>query len=93
MNCLKYFQAISARTSPLRHDDSKSLIVRAYSIYGLGFVGKGSDIPMIEASLVEAKKMSATNPEDREALGLIDGTTSVTLEQVRRKPGQKNDRR
>jgi len=45
-----------------------------------------SDIPLIEASLVEAKKMTATIPEDREALDLIDETTRETLGQIRGKP-------
>ncbi len=71
----------------------KSLMVRTYSIYALGFVGKASDIPMIEASLIEAKKMTATVPHDREVLGLIDETTRETVQEIRRKTGQENGRR
>ncbi len=71
----------------------KSPMIRAYSIYALGSVGKSSDIPMIEASLIEAKKMSATIPEDREALGLIDETARVTLQEIRRRTGQEDGRR
>jgi len=71
----------------------KSPMIRAYSICALGSVGKASDIPMIEASLIEAKKMSATIPEDREALGLIDETARVTLQKIRRKTGQEDGRR
>ncbi len=71
----------------------KSLTVRTYSIYALGLVGKASDIPMIEASLVEAKKMTATIPQDQEVLGLIDETTRETLQEIRRKIGQENGRR
>jgi HEAT repeat protein len=70
----------------------ESLMVRTYSIYALGFVGKASDIPMIEASLVEAKKMTATIPQDREALGLIDETTRETLERIRQRSGQGDGR-
>jgi HEAT repeat protein len=71
----------------------KSLMIRAHSIYAMGFVGKPGDIPMIEASLIEAKKTTASIPEDREAMGLIDETTRETLEQIRRKPGQEDGRR
>ncbi len=71
----------------------KSPMIRTYSIYALGFVGKASDISMIEASLVETKKMSATLREDQEALDLIDGTTGVTLQEIRRKGGQEDGRR
>jgi len=71
----------------------KSLMIRAYSIYALGFVGKTTDIPMIEASLVESKKMSATIPADREALGVIDETTRETLEQIRKRSGQEDGKR
>ena len=71
----------------------KSPMILAYSICALGSVGKASDIPMIEASLIEAKKMSATIPEDREALGLIDETTRLTLEEIRRRTGQEDGRR
>jgi hypothetical protein len=67
--------------------------LEAETIYALGFVGTIRDIPLIEASLVEAKKMSATLPEDREALGLIDETTRETLEQLRRKPVQRDGKR
>jgi len=65
----------------------KSPMIRTYSIYALGFVGKASDISMIEASLVETKKMGTTLPEDQEALRLIDETTRVTLQEIRRKAG------
>lgn len=65
----------------------KSLLIRAYSIYALGFVGERKDIPLIEASLVEAKKITPDTPEDREALGLIDETTREALEQIRRRSG------
>ena len=68
----------------------KALLVRAYSIYALGFVGKKSDIPMIEASLIEAKKMSPAIPADRETLGLIDETTREALQQIRRTSGQED---
>jgi hypothetical protein len=71
----------------------KNLMVRLYSIYALGFVGKTSDIPMIEASLVESKKMTTGIPVDREALGLIDETTRKTLEQIRSKSQQKDGKR
>ena len=71
----------------------KSLTIRTYSIYALGFVGQMSDIPLIEASLVEAKKINPTNPTDRETLGLIDETTRQTLEQIRKKSGPKNGKR
>ncbi len=71
----------------------KSLMVRTYSIYALGFVGKASDIPMIEASLVEAKKMTATIPQDQEALDLIDETTRETLDQIRKRSGQEDGKR
>ena len=70
----------------------KNLMIRAYSIYALGFVGKASDIPMIEASLIESKKMTASIPADRKALGLIDETTRETLEKIRRKSGQEDGR-
>ena len=71
----------------------KSLMVRTYSIYALGLVGKASDIPMIEASLAEAKKMTATIPQDQEALDLIDETTRETLGQIRKRSGQENGKR
>jgi HEAT repeat protein len=71
----------------------KSIMVRTYSIYALGFVGKPSDIPMIEASLVEAKRMTATIPRDREILGLIDETMRETLEHIRKRSGQGDDKR
>ena len=71
----------------------KSLMVRTYSIYALGLVGKASDIPMIEASLVEAKKMTATIPQDQEALDLIDETTRETLFQIRKRSGQEDGKR
>jgi HEAT repeat protein len=71
----------------------KSLMIRAYSIYALGFVGKDSDMPMIQASLNEAKKMTASIPTDTEALGLIDETTRETLEQIRKRSGQQNGKR
>jgi HEAT repeat protein len=71
----------------------KSIMVRTYSIYALGFVGKPSDIPVIEASLVEAKRMTAIIPQDREILGLIDETTRETLEQIRKRSGQGEGRR
>jgi hypothetical protein len=70
----------------------KSPMIRTYSIYALGFVGKASDIPMIEASLVEAKKMTATSPEDREALDLIDETTREARQEIRSKAGQEDGR-
>ncbi len=71
----------------------KSLMIRAYSIYALGFVGKAGDIAVIEGSLVESKQMSATIPEDRETLGLIDETTRETLEQIRGKQRREDGRR
>jgi HEAT repeat protein len=71
----------------------KSLVIRAYSIYALGFVGKDSDMLMIKASLNEAKKMTASIPTDTEALGLIDETTRETLEQIRKRSGQQNGKR
>jgi HEAT repeat protein len=71
----------------------KSLMVRTYSIYALGLIGKASDIPMIEASLVEAKEMTATIPQDQEALDLIDETTRETLDQIRKRSGQENGKR
>ena len=71
----------------------ESLMVRAYSIYALGFVGKASDMPMIEASLGESKKMTPSIPEDKESLGLIDETTRETLEQIRKRTGQGGGKR
>jgi hypothetical protein len=68
-------------------------MIRTYSIYALGLVGKASDIPMIEASLVEAKKMTATIPQDQEALNLIDETTRETLFQIRKRSGQEDGKR
>jgi HEAT repeat protein len=59
-----------------------SILVRAYSIYALGYVGKAADISAIEASLSEAKTMIPA-PADREALQLIDETARETLEQIR----------
>lgn len=66
----------------------KTLLIRAYSIYALGYVGKTSDIPMIEASLFEAKKMNLTDPLDKDALMLIDETTREALEHIRRESGK-----
>ncbi len=83
---------LESRTVFLAGLKDNSLMVRASSIYALGFAGKMSDIPLIEASLVEAKKMSATNPEDQEALGLIDETARETLEQVRKRSGEGSGR-
>ena len=90
---LGHLKDLESRAIFLAGLKDKSLMIRAYSIYALGFVGKASDISMIEASLVETKKMSATLPEDQEALRLIDETTRVTLEEIRRKAGQEGDRR
>jgi HEAT repeat protein len=84
---------LESRTIFLAGLQDKSLIVRVYSIYALGFIGKTSDIPMIEASLVESKKMMDSSPEDKEALGLIDETTRETLEQIRKRPGQEDGKR
>jgi HEAT repeat protein len=63
----------------------KSLLVRTYSIYALGYVGEASDIPVIEASLLEAKTIEPT-PNDKESLNLIDETTRESLEQIRSRP-------
>ena len=71
----------------------KSLMIRAYSIYALGFVGNASDIPMIEASLNEAKKMTASIPADTEAWDLIDETTKETLDQIRKRSRQEDGKR
>ncbi len=87
---LKDFESRSLFIAGLQ---DKSLMVRVYSIYALGFVGKTSDIPMIEASLFESKKMTTSIPADRESLGLIDETTRETLDQIRIKPEHKDGRR
>ena len=87
---LKDLESRAIFIAGLKH---KSPMIRAYSIYALGFVGKASDIAMIEASLIEAKKMTAAIPEDREALDLIDETARVTLQEIRRKTGQEDGRR
>jgi hypothetical protein len=87
---LKDFESRSLFIAGLQ---DKSLMVRVYSIYALGFVGKTSDIPMIEASLFESKKMTISIPADRESLGLIDETTRETLAQIRRKSRQEDSRR
>jgi len=71
----------------------KSPLVRTYSIYALGYVGDASDIPPIEASLLEVKKMNPTIPADKAALGLIDETTREALEQIRKKSGKEGSRR
>lgn len=84
---------LESRTIFIAGLQDKSLMVRTYSIYALGFVGKATDIPMIEASLVEAKEMTASILQDREALGLIDETTRETLEQIRKRSGQEDGRR
>lgn len=60
----------------------KSVLVRTYAIYALGYTGKHSDISAIEASLVQAKTMDAA-PNDREALRLIDETAREALGQIR----------
>lgn len=73
--------------------NDKSLLIRAYSIYALGFVGNPSDIPLIEASLFEAKKITTMTPADREALALIDETTRETFAQIRGKSGQGGGKR
>jgi hypothetical protein len=65
----------------------KSVMIRAYSIYALGFVGQASDRLIIEASLNEAKKMTTSIPGDTEASGLIDETARETLEQIRKRSG------
>ena len=84
---------LKSKTIFLAGLQDKSLKVRTYSIYALGFVGKTSDIPMIEASLVESKRMTSSISADREALELVDETTRETLEQIRRKSGQEDGRR
>lgn len=61
----------------------KGLFVRAYSIYALGFVGDGSDIPAIEASLFESKSMKPATRIEKEGSWLIDETTRETLKQIR----------
>lgn len=65
----------------------KSLLVRTRSIYALGYVGKTSDIPIIEACLLEAKTIDATNPADEECLRLIDETTREAIGQIRARSG------
>ncbi len=84
---------LESRTIFVAGLQDKSLMVRAYSIYALGFVGKASDMPMIEASLNEAKKMTASIPVDTEALGLIDETAKETLEQIRKRSGHEDGKR
>jgi HEAT repeat protein len=71
----------------------KSPLVRTYSIYALGYVGDARDIPPIEASLFEVKKMNPTIPADKAALGLIDETTREALEQIRKKSGKEGSSR
>jgi HEAT repeat protein len=71
----------------------KSLQVRAYSIYALGFVGQANDIPSIEAGLTDAKKMNPTLPAEQAALGLIDETARESLEQIRKRSGPEEGRR
>jgi HEAT repeat protein len=60
----------------------KSVLVRAYSIYALGYVGKAGDIAAIEESLVQAKTMDL-GPNDNENLRLIDETAREALQQIR----------
>jgi len=91
--CLGQLKDLESRAIFIAGLKDKSLMIRAYSIYALGFVGNTGDIPPIEASLIEAKKLTASIPADKEALGLIDETTRETLEQIRRKPGQEDGRR
>jgi hypothetical protein len=70
----------------------KSLLVLTYSIYALGYMGKPGDIPMIEASLLEAKRIDSTIPADKEALRLIDETAREALGQIRKNSGNKGVR-
>jgi HEAT repeat protein len=64
----------------------KSLLVRTYSIYALGYVGEDGHIPLIEASLFQAKTIDPATPADKEALRLIDETAREALEQIRSRP-------
>ena len=66
----------------------KSMLVRTYAIYALGFVGQAGDIPAIEACLFEAKT-TAPAPADTEAMELIDETTRESLEQIRSRFAEK----
>ena len=67
----------------------KSLLVRTYSIYALGYVGEASDIPKIEACLFEVKTIDPRNAADEEGLRLIDETAREALEQIRTRSGKK----
>jgi HEAT repeat protein len=46
----------------------KSLMVRAYSFYALGFIGKTSDMPTIEVSLAESKKITYFSEDEDQAM-------------------------
>ncbi|UCG79831.1 MAG: HEAT repeat domain-containing protein, partial [Desulfobacterales bacterium] len=65
----------------------KSLLVRTYSMYALGYVGETSHVPAIEASLFEAKTIDPATPADKEGSRLIDETAREALEQIRSRSG------
>jgi HEAT repeat protein len=65
----------------------KSLLVRTYSMYALGYVGETSHVPVIEASLFEAKTIDPATPTDKEGSRLIDETAREALEQIRSRSG------
>ncbi len=65
----------------------KSLLVRTYSMYALGYVGETSHVPAIEASLFEAKAIDPATPANKEGSRLIDETAREALEQIRSRSG------
>ncbi len=65
----------------------KSLLVRTYSMYALGYVGETSHVPAIEASLFQAKAIDPATPANKEGSRLIDETAREALEQIRSRSG------
>ena len=61
-----------------------SVLIRAHSIYGLGFVGGVEDIPAIEAGYLEAKR-NDTNLVDDGGSSLIDETVREAIETIRKR--------